>query len=352
MKILLTLDFPPERGGMQRYLENIVLHRWGEGDIVLVGSSISRPDNRLQSGALIRYLSTPFSRWSKKLSLGPVLVRFRNLMRAFPDATVECGNVYAAIVPWVLSLVKNQPYRVYTYATELLALKHASLKAMVLRSVLGRAARLYALGSYTQELLREAGISTATIVEPPRIAAPANAPDCCRLKPDLHPVRILSVGRLVEHKGHRVLLEALRKLDPSLRWHCVIAGNGPFLGPLLDECRNRNLESRVEIRTDISDDALSQEYRRATIFAFPSVPARHGVEGFGIALLDAMAHGVPIVASRTGGIPEVVGGNALLVEPGDSTGLANAISRLAHDGRLRCALATRACGRLMENYVW
>jgi hypothetical protein len=111
MKILLTLDFPPEIGGIQKYLYDIVLHTYGQEDMVLAGSGRPVADADIKVNARTVWLSTPFSKWNKKLSLVPMLWKY--LARIFAKSElfeVECGNVFAAIVPWVAGFITGVSY--------------------------------------------------------------------------------------------------------------------------------------------------------------------------------------------------------------------------------------------------
>jgi glycosyltransferase involved in cell wall biosynthesis len=164
---------------------------------------------------------------------------------------------------------------------------------------------------------------------------------------------ILCVGRLVCHKGHDVLLEAVSQLPRDRQWYLVIAGNGPLLSSLTRKCIDLGIADRVTFKTGLLDKELEQEYQRASIFVLPTVPV-NGTEGFGIVLLEAMAHRLPIIASNIGGVAEVLdkGSCGVLVEPGDAKRLCDAIRRVADDASLREALTSSALERLRKNYVW
>ncbi|MBN1128733.1 MAG: glycosyltransferase family 4 protein, partial [Chitinispirillaceae bacterium] len=139
-----------------------------------------------------------------------------------------------------------------------------------------------------------------------------------------------------------------------LPWHLTLAGSGGQGKKLSAHAGRIGIGESVSVRTGIDDKELSETYRAADLFVFPSRETASGAEGFGIALLEAMAHGVPVVASRTGGIPEVLGNGAcgVLVEPGSAAALAGAIARLAGDVGERKRLSAAAFERLRKRYAW
>jgi glycosyltransferase involved in cell wall biosynthesis len=361
MKILVTLDFPPEVGGIQRYLFGIVKHTFKETDLVLTGSDGEKSGAIETVSARVKRVSFPLSRWNKKWSNIPLFWNFvAAILRAKGPVEVLCGNVYAGCVPWTASLFfRGLDYGVYTYGTELLFCNKKSLRGWVLKKVLHKAGRLYVLGKYTAGLLRDAGIRKEPIIEPPRIELSAGIGrgdgivDTKTTGASGGPLRILCVGRLVRHKGHAVLLQALRLLPLELNWQCVIVGSGPLLDMLRSIAVHYKIDNRVAIKTDMADEALRNEYANASLFVLPSL-CDNGAEGFGIVLLEAMACGVPIIASDTGGITEVLdnGGCGALVEPGNAAVLAEAMARLHGDQPLRRRLSVLGRERVRICYAW
>jgi glycosyltransferase involved in cell wall biosynthesis len=103
---------------------------------------------------------------------------------------------------------------------------------------------------------------------------------------------------------------------------------------------------RVELLGYVDDEALSHLYANCLAFVFPSL-----VEGFGLVLLEAMAHGAPVVAMRAGAIPEVVGDAGLLVDPDDRDALRRAMEELVASGELRESLRKRGYERL-KRFSW
>jgi len=166
---------------------------------------------------------------------------------------------------------------------------------------------------------------------------PAGDPIALRASLGLPPGAVIvgSVGRLEPIKGHRYLVEAVGLLTPRFPdLHLVLAGDGALRAELTAQARAAGIGDRVRClgwRDDTPAilDALD-------VFAFPSLN-----EGMGRALVEAMAAGCPIVASRAGGIPDVLGdGEAgVLVEPGSSPALAAGIERLLGDPGLCARLA-------------
>ncbi len=96
----------------------------------------------------------------------------------------------------------------------------------------------------------------------------------------------------------------------------------------------------------VSDAVLEDLYRRASIFAFPSLD-----EGFGMPVLDAMAHGLPVLTSNVSALPEVAGDAAWLVDPADTTSIAQGLNHLIEDEALRQRLARQGFAR-SAGFTW
>ncbi|MDH3712840.1 MAG: glycosyltransferase [Gammaproteobacteria bacterium] len=138
-----------------------------------------------------------------------------------------------------------------------------------------------------------------------------------------HAVVACCVGRLVEAKGHRYLVAAIARLaDSCQRLHCVLIGDGHLRSQLRRQIRTLGLERRVHIVGDLTHQDTLSAIKSSDFFVMPSLS-----EGTPIALLEAAALGRPIIATRVGGIPDVVteGKQAMLVDPGDPGALAEAI---------------------------
>ena len=210
-----------------------------------------------------------------------------------------------------------------------------------------RVTHFVAISNAVAEILRCGG------VDPARILVIPSAGQLSDVKPDafsrdtLHlpadHLIVLCAAALVDHKGHRHLLDAWRQIEAhGVRATLLLAGSGEREAELRAQASGLNNVRFLGWRDD-----LPQLLRAADLFTLASVE-----EGLGSVLIDAQLAGLPIVATTAGGIPEVVadGRSGLLVSPADPTALAAALTRALTDSALRAILAAgaRLHGRLFS----
>ncbi len=163
---------------------------------------------------------------------------------------------------------------------------------------------------------------------------------------------LLFVGRLASNKGLLPLLEAFAPLardDPAATL-LLVGADGGMRAAVEARRRALGLHNRVRILGHLADDALlADAYRGARLVVLPS-----DYEAFGLVLLEALAQGTPVVASRVGGIPEFVedGRAGLLVPPGDVPALAAALRRLWDDPALARRLGAFGRDEVVPRYSW
>jgi glycosyltransferase involved in cell wall biosynthesis len=159
---------------------------------------------------------------------------------------------------------------------------------------------------------------------------------------------VACIGTLHEVKGQSYLIDACRILAArGVDVECLLVGDGPDEPDLARRVADAGLGERVRFLGRLDQNEVRAVLARADAVAAPSVPTSNGRrEGIPVALMEAMASGVPVVASRLSGIPELVedGRSGLLVEPRDAGSLAAALQRLAEDHDLRRRLG--AAGRV------
>lgn len=353
MKILLTLDFPPERGGIQRYLYNMVKYNYNSHDRVLVGSSVKTDKGPDGLPCYVEYYYNRFSKKNKKASLLNLFsVLLTNLIKCKKNTIVEAGNIYAAIPVFLISLFWPVKYNVYCYGKEIIPINQKSCRALLFRCILKRAQKIFYITRHTASLLSVLNAGHKLCYLPPKIEKSLLSNIGNKRLHD--PVHFLSVGRLQQHKGHDFLLDLMTELPVSMKWKLTIAGSGPQYSFLRQKIADYSLEEKINLTDSIPDKLLFELYESADIFLFPSRETNDSTEGFGIVLIEAMAQGVAILASQVGGIAEVLdNGNCGLLVPADQKQpWIDGITKLVSDHQFRMKLIQNARKRVEEQYVW
>jgi len=159
-------------------------------------------------------------------------------------------------------------------------------------------------------------------------------------------VKFITVGRLAGIKNHQLMLRAFHEaLKSGTRARLVIVGDGPERAGVEDYRRANRLESKVTLLGFRSD--VGELLRKADIFILTS-----RYEGISVALLEAMRAGLPVIATRVGGVPETVrdGNTGLLVEPDDLPGLVKAMLSLSQSAELRREMGRHGRDFLVEEF--
>jgi glycosyltransferase involved in cell wall biosynthesis len=164
-------------------------------------------------------------------------------------------------------------------------------------------------------------------------------------------IRLLAVGAIVPRKGYDVLIAALAMLKDS-PWHLTIAGDrtrdAQTAAKLDGDILRFRLGEWISVFGAVSDERLAELYLQADLFTLAS-----RYEGYGMVFMEAVAHGLPIVGTNAGAIPETVpAGAGLLVPPDDVAALASALRRVIENSaeRQRMAAASREAARRLPTW--
>jgi glycosyltransferase involved in cell wall biosynthesis len=156
---------------------------------------------------------------------------------------------------------------------------------------------------------------------------------------------ILHVGAIQHRKNITRLVDAFEGVDGE--WQLVLAGSAGYGAPeILARIARASSRDRIRVLGYVPAAELAGWYRRAAIFAFPSLD-----EGFGMPVLEAMAAGIPVIASNRSAVPEVAGEAAWLVNPECTDELANALAELTRNPERRAELARLGILRASE-FSW
>lgn len=168
------------------------------------------------------------------------------------------------------------------------------------------------------------------------------------------PFRVLCVARLHEKKGQRHLVDAVAQLRSAGREIVLtLVGDGEERAEVEAQIRRLGLGDEVELTGRLPHEKVVAQIRRCDVLVLPSVITAAGrMEGIPVALMEAMACGVPVVATELSGVPELVedGETGLLVPQGDSQALVGAIERLLSDDDLRARVALNGRRRVEEQF--
>lgn len=161
---------------------------------------------------------------------------------------------------------------------------------------------------------------------------------------------ILSVGRLSWRKGYKCLIDAIPNiLSEYPNAKLLLVGDGSQRTPLQHHVRKLGIENSVHFLGKVSAERLYSLYLEADVYVQPSL-----YEPFGITILEAMSMRKPVVATRVGGIPELItnGKEGILVEPGNSLQLARAITNVFSDSSCRRRFGSNARKRVESEFTW
>lgn len=164
---------------------------------------------------------------------------------------------------------------------------------------------------------------------------------------------ILSIGRITEMKGFMYLINACGRINPDIPFECRIVGDGPLRNDLTQLVKNLKLEGRIYFDGVIDSKQIKELLKMSDLFVLPSVWSdKDGQEGIPIVLMEAMASGVPVIASKISGIPELIDDkiNGILVEPKNETELSEKITSLLTDKPLRERLLANARTKIEQDF--
>lgn len=368
-KLLVTAStFPRWEGDTEpRFVYDLSRAMLNQFDItVLVPAAPGAQDHEEMGGLHVeRYHYFPIHRWETLCYPGAIVPRIkekklRALLVPFLFAALwwnifkrrkqfDVVHAHWLIPQGIVQSFFKMPYLVTGHGGDVTSLNQGVLKALK-RRCLQRAGAVTTVSQQLKQVIEEICPGKAVEIVPmgcdTREFSPSHRKENF-FGQNGKPV-VLFVGRLAEKKGVTYLIEAMKQVDAML----VIVGDGPLREQLEEQAKP--LGDKVQFLGAKTHDQLAEIYASADVFAAPSVQAKDGdVEGFGLVFLEAMASGLPVVASRSGGIPYLVhdGENGLLVEPGNVEELAGAIRKMISMEDLRNVVCANGMERI-QNFTY
>jgi len=345
-RALVTNEFAPTHGGVERLLYERA--RGFQPEDLTVFSAYTEHCEAFdeaqtfhshRSGRLLDKI--PFLKEISR-SISPLVSCYREHRHEHFDV-LECGQAFpACLFAWLLHRRQGTPYLVWVHGNDLLGpCRYRVLRSLIRKSLL-QAHAVIVNSSWTAGIVEALGIPPENI----RIIAPYVDTEKFRPAPPdpalLQRYKIsdqkiiLTVCRLVERKGVDMTLEAIAALHAKHRnIKYLIVGDGPKRRSLERLTQNLGLGGQVIFTGLVPEAELVAHYNLASMFVMPSrfLSDDASVEGLGLVYLEAMACSVPVIAGRSGGVPDIVfdGDNGLLIDPGSLKALTEAIDSLISD---------------------
>lgn len=259
-------------------------------------------------------------------------------------------------VAWLLSRLTGIPYSFTAHAHDIF------VEQTMLRRKIRDASFVRAISEFNRRVLEAVAPEAETPIHVIRVGVEVERYSVAGARygsssAENDTAEILCIAAMKPYKGLEVLLQALALLprsDSERRWRCRIIGDGPLRSRIERTVHRLDLTSRVELCGLRTEDEVVELLQQSSLLVQPSIVASDGqMEGIPVALMEALASSVPIVASALSGIPELVedevGG--LLVEPGNPSQLAHAIDRLLANPALGQRLAERGRQRVRSEFT-
>ncbi len=264
-----------------------------------------------------------------------------HILWPFPHGVMAMPAAKLLGIPMVLSFLGG----------ELLLAKKFGFVATFLRWLLPMAKEITAISSFTQGLIHKLYDGPVELI-PYGLTIEAK-PAIPRQEGEVP--KLLFVGRLDERKGVRYLLEALPLILAKQPVRLRIVGKGILEEELKAQCHDLGLESVIDFLGFVTKEELAQEYASCDVFVLPSIVDSKGdTEGLGIVMIEALAHGKPVVATAVGGIPDVIipDQTGLLVPERNPYALAKAILELLANPERAAELGRNGLSDVQSRFSW
>ncbi len=347
---ILTHEFFPKRGGIATFTEEMAIaaHKLGY-KVEIWAPVVKLGDAKLEQNWPFKVRWIPLKGThdlSCQFKMARHMIKERRRLRHSIVYLPEPGPVLAMSYLHFFKAFKPAQLLITFHGTEILRFASRPIARFLVSKLIKKADTITTPSRFSNKLLYQyfPFSQHKTRITPCALRTNIqNPPTKEKSLPDK--IVILTVGRLHPRKGHTYVIEALKQLPHNLLnqieyWIVGPERRGKY-GKHLQQSANQ-VDFGIRFFGKISDEELSNCYRKADIFAMTSINHGKSVEGFGLVYLEASAFALPIIAHDVGGAPEAVlhEKTGLLVPPENSQALTKAFYRLITDKQLRNQLGT------------
>lgn len=341
--VLVTLDYPPQQGGVARYLGNLV-QAWGSLFRVVVP--------RGHKAGVLPEVEEADLFWSGPVAWLPMMWEVWRRRREASCLLVS-HVVPVGTAAWLVRCIGGSPYVLLVHGLDITLVRNSLWKRWLVARIMGSAQGVVANSQAVADRVRQTWPAVQPTVLTPGVER--------RRFPDRYDARealgieaqkrvVVTIGRLISRKGMDTLIQAMRHL-PGVE--LLVVGEGPER-PLLETLSAACAPGRVHLLGETSDILRDQALAAADVFAFLPREESEDVEGFGIVCLEAAMARLPVVATQVGGVGEafVDGETGIAVPPQDPLAAAEAIHRLLDDPAYAQALGRAGQERAETAFAW
>ena len=353
-RLLVTCDFPPVPGGQASYFGCLWKDLPAQDNHLL----LPREADSGQQLPNVSFMPVPHGElWPVRATRFGVLLLYTFLTALrIQAAEIHFGQlVTGGLCGVAMKVLLGKRVVVHAHGADVREFSRSAMSARLLRIILGCADRVVVNSRNTADAVTAAGRpGTQVYVVNPGVEKRFFSDDhdtVVRLRKQLSlhdKTVVITVGRLVERKGHDTVIRSFGCLRPAHPDLCyLIVGFGPYRATLERLARENGVSDMVIFCDSISDEDLPSYYRLARLFVMPSryLPEKGDIEGFGVVYLEANAAGLPVVAGRSGGVEDAVRHEetGLLVDnPSNANEVGEAVVRLLNDQALYRSLSKGA----------
>ncbi|MEJ5307317.1 MAG: glycosyltransferase family 4 protein [candidate division WOR-3 bacterium] len=338
IKVLLSISFPPYRGGISHYLYSVFKEYKYKDQLVVITQTplFTEPEEDLRIFRdIIRSNNLPLKGRFNRLDFYFKIIKFLFKNRGRIDYIYSESVIPTTIFSYLYKKFYPKTKIVcFAYGTDVNIfdryLKRKSGFINILRKfLLNRVDRIITISSYTESILKKITRKEIFIISPrytgKRIEQKEYKKKCT--------INLISVAQFTPRKGIQYVLKALETLKEEIDFRYYIVGNGSYREKLEKLIKDFKLEEKVFIKTDLKNSEVYKLYEESDIFVLPVFYHKGDFEGFGIVYLEAGAFRLPIIATGSGGSKDVLidGFNCIIVKEKDYKNLAEAIKNLSKD---------------------
>jgi phosphatidylinositol alpha-1,6-mannosyltransferase len=365
--LLITTEFPPQVGGVGNFLFNLTRHFPSDKLVIIAKNNDSSELLGIHKTYRTNFVTTVPFIWPRWLPL------FFYVLRIIKKEKIQCLLIGQILPLGTIALLINKvlkiPYFLFTYGLDLTMHSQQSRKGKLVKRIIANSEKILTISKFTKNLL--IGLQTkekkiifvypCAAIQPSSITLLDKKLVINEYNPQGKRI-ILTVGRLVERKGHDQVIKSmpaiLKKIPEAVY---LIAGLGPRLNYLKNLVVSLGLSNSVRIiERNLDNQAVGNLYNIAELFVMPARELRHGdgtiydAEGFGIVFLEANLFNLPVIGGRSGGQADAIedGHSGLLVNPFNIQEISQTIIKLLTDKTLASQLASYGQKRAASQFRW